>query len=451
MSIIMDYIDFASRTRFEDIPDELVHFAKKSFVDTVAVICYGSLSETINRFLCYTDLHPHQMRASVISKKRKASVTDAALLNGVMAHVDDFDEVSLPAHTAAVAVPAALSAAEYSKASGKELLRAYIIGIELVYRLASVMVDRMWSIGWDITSQLGTIGSAAIASLMLKLDQKSFANALSLATSRAAGFDANFGTMAKPFHIAMAAPNGIDCALLAKCGVTANTSVLEAPKGFIDCFAHGITLPKSLAFGDGWEIMRHGMKIKKYPCCFSSHSAIETLKRMIARHNLRPENVQHICVGIQRSSYDCLQYSMPQNSLEAKFSMSFPLSLVLLNGDLRIADFSDKTVKNPETQEMMKKISIEVPEELQDKYTHENSPCIVRVVLKDDRVIEEAGEIYYFGINCWNNPDSDDVFHDKLLECTKYVMKPVCAEQVYQMLMKIEAEEDLTQLMLLLQ
>jgi len=124
----------------------------------------------------------------ILGTSRRAGAADAALANAVAAHALDYDDMCFVsmAHPSCALVPAALAAAEFSKASGRRLLDGYVVGFELECRLGSVMNPRHYhGRGWHCTSSIGTLGAAAAAAHVMALSAGEVTHALGIAASLA--------------------------------------------------------------------------------------------------------------------------------------------------------------------------------------------------------------------------------------------------------------------------
>src|SRR5262249_43053185 len=148
----------------------------------------------------------------------RAPALDAALVNGFLAHVLDFDDTFTDTvlHPTAPVLPAALAVAEQEGRSGAELLAALTLGIEIAARLAEAISPSHYEAGWHITGTVGQVGAAGAASCLLRLPVEQTACALGLAAAQPTGLRENFGALAKAFHPGKAAQNGLLAALLAQ-------------------------------------------------------------------------------------------------------------------------------------------------------------------------------------------------------------------------------------------
>ena len=150
-------------------------------------------------------------QASVLGRRDKVDIASAALLNGISSHTFDFDDTHLKTiiHPAGPVAPAALALVEHLGLSGRKLLDALVVGIEVSCRVGNAIYPDHYDRGWHITGSTGMLGSAAACARLLRLDVDQTQMALGLAASQPVGLREQFGTMTKPFHPGAAARNGL--------------------------------------------------------------------------------------------------------------------------------------------------------------------------------------------------------------------------------------------------
>ncbi len=176
--------------------------------------------------------------ASIWGTHAKASVSTAAFANGLLAHALDFDDWDAfihVGHPTSMLIGAALPLAEKIGASGKDLLKAYVLGIEVICKVAA-NCPNVQDRGFHSTPVFGSLGAAIACASLLKLDAAKLKAALGITASAAGGIHRQQGSMVKPFHAGNAARNGAEAALLAQEGFTADAAIIEAPRGFCDTF-----------------------------------------------------------------------------------------------------------------------------------------------------------------------------------------------------------------------
>ena len=154
-------------------------------------------------------------QASLLGRREKVDIASAALLNGISSHTFDFDDTHHKTiiHPAGPVASAALALAEHLGKSGRELLDAMVLGIEVSCRVGNAIYPDHYDRGWHITGTIGMLGSAAACSRLLGLDAARTQMALGIAASQPIGLREQFGTMTKPFHPGGAARVGLMAAL----------------------------------------------------------------------------------------------------------------------------------------------------------------------------------------------------------------------------------------------
>ena len=155
------------------------------------------------------------------------------MINGIAAHVLDYDDVGLDGHPSAVLVPAILAQGEASGSSGAEMLTAYMAGFEVWAEILAREPTPLHRKGWHPSAVLGAVAAAAACAKLRGLDPERAATAMAIAASMSCGVVANFGTMTKSFQVARAAQSGVIAARLAQAGLTASLDALEHPSGLL--------------------------------------------------------------------------------------------------------------------------------------------------------------------------------------------------------------------------
>lgn len=305
-----------------------------------------------------------QPEAGVIGSAQRLPAPSAALVNGTLAHLLDFDDTHLPSvlHPSASVVPAALAAAEATGASGAELLAAVAAGVEITNRLgmASYLPDLRNSLffekGFHATSICGAIGAAAAAALLYDLDAQRVADAMGVAASMGAGvIEANrTGGTVKRIHCGWAAHSGVVAAQLAREGVTGPPTVLEGRFGFFAAYLDGRYDTDAMlgGLGERWELLR--TVYKPYPSNHFTHPGIDCALALRAA-GLQAAAVESIELGVAAPVLRTIaepreEKVAPKSPYHAKFSGPFTVARALLGGGglgLYLDDFTDATYADP--------------------------------------------------------------------------------------------------------
>ncbi len=198
-------------TPFEALPKPAVEMGRIAVLDWWGVTV-GGVDEPVARLLREATPEPAGP-ASVLGTGRTASPLTAALWNGTAAHALDYDDtvLALPGHVTAPLLPGLLALAEARGRGGRAVLAAFVVGVEVMCRVARALAPGHYRTGWHATATLGRLGGAAACARLLGLDAAGIDRAVGLAAAQAAGIQESFGTMAKPFQVGRA---GRCCPLL---------------------------------------------------------------------------------------------------------------------------------------------------------------------------------------------------------------------------------------------
>jgi 2-methylcitrate dehydratase PrpD len=430
---LTDYVaKFVVNTGYDAIPAEVLELGKKSILDGLGLALAGSKAETGPLCMQYLNtLGAIQGGSTIIGTSRKTAPQFAALVNGISIHADDFDDTQLAVakdrvygllvHPTVPVLPAVLALGEQRKISGKELLLAYHLGVEVECKIAEAIAPRHYEDGFHSTGTCGPFGSAAACAKLLRLDLNKTLNAFGIAASQSAGLRENFGTMTKPFQAGHAAESGLQSVQLADIGWTAATQILEAQRGFYHA-AGGSFDPAAILgkLGAPWCFATPGISLKPYPSGSLSHPAMTEMMRLIELHDIRPAQVKQVDVGANHAMTQALLHHRPQTGLEAKFSMEFCMAILLLHRKAGLAEFSNRVVQGADVQEMIGRIRYYVDPEAEaagfDKMT-----SIIKITLKSGKTISGRAN---FGKGSPADPMTFEEAAAKFRGCAEYAEWP---------------------------
>ncbi len=213
--------------------------AHRTFANWVGCAAGAARHETVDAAVAAVMELAPAPQASLFGRDEKVDIANAALINGISSHTYDFDDTHLKTiiHPAGPVASSAYALAEFKGLSGRDLIDALVIGIEVSCRVGNAIYPDHYDRGWHITGSTGMLGSAAACARLLKLNVDQTQMALGIAASQPVGLREQFGTMTKPFHPGAAAKAGLMSALFAKHGFTASTRALEAPRGLMQVFS----------------------------------------------------------------------------------------------------------------------------------------------------------------------------------------------------------------------
>ena len=273
--------------------DAVDHAAHRTFLNWLGCAVGAAQHESVYAALAAVQMLQPAPQASVVGRNEKVDMASAALVNGISSHTFDFDDTHLKTiiHPAGPVASALLALAEHQGSSGRALIDALVLGIDVSCRIGNAMYPDHYDRGWHITGSTGSVGAAAGCARLLGLNVDQTAMALGIAASQPIGMREQFGSMTKPFHPGGAARAGLMSALLAQKGFTASPRALEAPRGMMQTIS-----PKN----DWSEItseLGHRFEIafntfKPFACGIVVHPGIDGCAQLraqgVRRNTLRP-------------------------------------------------------------------------------------------------------------------------------------------------------------------
>lgn len=394
IGITTQFAEFVSELNFERIPPEVISLAKMNIQDCIGVMLDGSTHPNSKRIVSFVKSIGGNPHASVLGSGFKTSSPMAALANGYMAHVTDWDDTitSMRAHPTATIFPAVLALGEMLNASGKKIFEGYVVGVEIGSKIGRG-INPEHSKRWHATGTLGCLGAAVGAAKVLGLNTDEIKSALGIAASEAAGLRKNKGTSTKPFHVGNAAKGGVVAALLAKEGIQSNPNIFEGQFGFCNvyCGEKFYDLSKMVeAIGNPFEIYSPGVDLKLYPSCSRTHTGIDAILSLIKEHNLTPEEVERIDCGVSYTTPLSLIHPNPKTGLEGQFSMGFCIAVALVDRKVSIEQFADEKVNDPRMQKLMKKFHLYIREDLKGVESSSSNACTLKIRMRSGKIYEKS-------------------------------------------------------------
>ena len=367
------------------------HQAYRALLDTIACAIAGRGDDASRLAADYMRGCAGAGHATVWATGETMHPEGAAFVNGVAAHVLDYDDVMTPmrGHISVAMVPALCALAQTTSADGQRFSTAYLAGFELMAKFARVMALPHYSRGWHSTSALGVLGATLACSVLLGLNEAQTAHALGLAVAQAAGSRQNFGAMAKSFQAGQCNAAAVRAVLMARSGFTASPGAIDGKFGYLTLYASGEDMSPALAAlgqtcNGPLEIDAMGIDIKKYPCCYAIHRALDGLLALRKVHALTPARVKKVDVINSAGGLDALLPQPPANGLQAKFNMAYCMAAALMDGAIRLASFDDAQVMRPEIRALLAKVTLqEAPGAILPRWSQ------VRVELVNGQVLEQ--------------------------------------------------------------
>ena len=375
---------FVADADFSTISEKALSNAKMHILDTLGVALAAVSTPVAEIAFDYCKKLGASAEASIWGTKAKASISSAAFVNGLLAHAldyDDWDAFIHVGHPSSMLVGAALPLAEHIGASGKDLLKAYALGIEVITKL-SANCPNLQDRGFHSTPVWGSFGAAVVSASLLKLDAAKVKAAFGVAASAAGGIHRQQGSMVKPFHAGNGTRNGAEAALLASRGFTADPAIFEAPRGFCETFfgPGKCDYEKIITdLGKPYFLESPGLGLKWHPCSAPQFLAADAALHLKHEHNINFADVEKIEVRIPPMRYQRHYHAEVKTGLRGKFAINYVVALGFLDGKLEIATFTDQKVNQPQVQQALSKVKVIVDESIPEPGPY----CPITVELKN--------------------------------------------------------------------
>jgi 2-methylcitrate dehydratase PrpD len=382
--------EFALQLDLDAIPADVQTLAKEHLLDVLGIALASSSFEFGRVAVEGVRALGNGDEASVLGSGERLPATSAALANGILAHSLDFDDTHIGAiyHASSPALAAALAAGQANGASGREVLTAFILALEIGCRLGTGAAGKLHVRGFHPTALCGTFAAAAAAGRLNKVTHSALVSALGLCGSMAAGILEVGQSWLKRLHPGWAAHGGLSSVALARVGFLGPNTVFEGGHGFYASHVQSVpTGEQSPAHGLGESWQTLGIALKPYPCCHFIHGFVDAALQLRGQFELSDiERIDcpltamiHPMVGAPRER--CIR---PPTIYAALFSVNYVVALALVKGRVDLAAFYDEPIDNPEILDLAAKVFC-VDDPASDFPKH--FPGEVIVTLKDGRVL----------------------------------------------------------------
>lgn len=434
MTITRTLARFVVQSNLSAIPPRVRHEGIRSFLNWFGCAVGGCRHEAVEKAYAVRSLTAGQPQATLIGRGVATDIFTAALINGIAAHVFDFDD-GQPRKTnlnpSSAVAPAPLALGEHLKSPGRDVLHAFILGLEVECRIANA-VYATDNTRWFTNSTTGVFGAAAAASKLLGLDEQRTAWALGIAATQASGLRVMFGTMCKSFNVGRAAESGLLAALLAREGYTSSDQAIEAPRGFAQVFLPGSDpAPIIEGLGETYEVSYN--IYKPFACGIVLHAAIDACIQVRKEHAFELEQVEKIVLGVHPIVTEITAIREPRSGLESKFSVYHCAAVALIHGAAGERQFSDEAARDPRVVALRDKVEALPEPEFRRDQAH------VSVKLRDGRSYEKKIE---HAIGTLANPLSDQQIQDKFEGLAQGILAPAVTRKVIDLFWNLERLED---------
>ncbi len=356
-----DLARFAAAMRYDDLPDIVVERIKSSVLDSIGCCLFGATLPWTRHVQAMVEDEGGTPVAALFGTGRKTSVSQAVLVNATAGHAFELDDIHKESivHPGSIALPVALALAQRGGGwSGRDLITAMAAGYEIGTRVGNAATMSLFFRGFHPQGSSGVFVGAATAGRALGLDAARMQHALGIAGSQAGGLmAAQEGAMVKRFHSGRAAQSGVYSALLAQRNFTGISDVLEASYGgYLSTYSGE---PNAARLTDGlsdvWETAKIGYK--PHASVTSIHAALDALARLIQDHDLRPDDIEHVDVGVSHMTFvHCAWDYKAQGVTAAQMNLYYGLAVIAHDGMAFVNQYREDRLADPRLLDFITRI-----------------------------------------------------------------------------------------------
>ncbi len=344
--VTQDLARFVVETKWQDLPEQARHEAKRALLNFFAVAIAGCRTEPVELALRTLGEFSGGRQATIVGRSERIDPLTAAFLNAAGANVFDYCDTHLPTvvHPTAPVAPALLALSEMRKVSGREFLLAFVLGVEIECRIGNAISPGHYPKGWHITSTCGVFGAATGVAKLLGLDAQKTIWALGSAATQSAGLCECLGWPAKSVSVGNAARNGLFSALLAEKGFSGPAEPIAGAQGFLAVMGEP---PDWCALLDGlgksWQVANNSLK--PYPSGFVIHPLLDlALDWRRAHPGLEVDRVDVRGNPLLLQRADRAEIATGR---EAQVSLQHCVAAALIVGKAGLDQLSDASVADP--------------------------------------------------------------------------------------------------------
>jgi len=364
--------NFADELTYDDIPADVRERAKYLILDAVGIAMASTRYPFADAILAGIQAVGEPGDLPVIGLKDRLGMRDAVLMNGVLVHGLDYDDTHMESvvHATAVTMPAALVVAAREGASGRDLLTAYIVGMEAAIRIGEAPKVGFHQRGYHATGVVGHFASSLVAGKLLGLDAAQLAAAQGIAgsTAMASMEFVEDGAWNKRIHPGWAGVAGIMAAGQAKHGFVAPDRPYEGRYGIFK--THLADLDKDADYdavtdrlGTRWAVVESA--IKPYPSCHFTHAIADSALALRERHGIEADNIARVRALIPEDTVPVIAEPVankkrPASDYDAKFSTHFITAACFERGKFGLAELEDEALNDPKILTLADKVEFEI-------------------------------------------------------------------------------------------
>ncbi len=441
---------FVWKLTYDALPEIVIEKTKELILDQLGCQLAGStLPWTKPAYEYVADYKGEREESTVVNYGLRTSAQDAAFANASFGHAsmgDDTDSVC-HGHLGSIILPAALAMAEREMITGKEFIKAVVVGYEVSSRIGAA-APLAEGRGFHPGPIFGPFGVAAAAGAILGFNENQILDALGIAGSHSSGlmeYSKSGGTVNR-LHSSIAAYSGMRAALLAQRGVKGPATILEGERGFLHAFSGEYLLDEiTRGLGESFRVLL--IELKAYCCCGTSSTTLDAVSKIKNEHDIRTEEIKEIIVNTSPATFRLTGSIIePKDVTSAQFSGRFGIALRLIKGGNSFKEYSEENLKDPDVLDLVRKTRFILDDEL-GKRPNSHNPAKVMIKLKNGAIYEET---VYAAKGTILNPMTKEEVYQKFRGFASAVLPNHNREAIIETVAELERVENIRELIRLI-
>ena len=440
---------FVTRLDCASIPAAIRAQAKLHLLDSVG-IALASAGFYFARKACAGLAALGSGEYTVIGMPAKLTLRDSVLMNGMLVHGLEFDDTAIRGriHPSAFAVPCALGAGAFAHARGRDVLAAYIAGVECAIRIGMAARGGFSPAGFNAVGIVGAFGAALIAGKILGLDAAQLTMAQGIAYSTAAGnreFSAA-DSWTKRLEAGWPGVGGITAAMLAKEGFVGPRTPYEGKFGVFNVYLNtpaAVTDVAAITAGLGadWEFAR--ILIKMRPSCFFNHPVINATIALVTRHDLHARDIRAIRVYVPQAAVDTVcepraAKMAPRDIAAAQFSIYFSAACAAVRRRFTVQDMADSALDDPAIRALAANVEYAIDEQSNFPAHYSGG---VEITTVDGRMFSAREDV---NLGSAEKPLAASAIEEKFMDNAQRSLTRPRAGEIRDLLLNIESCDDVS-------
>ncbi len=432
--------EFVGKLTYDEIPEDAIRVVKRILLAVAGAAVAGAAEEGCLPLRTMLLERGGKPEATVLIFGDKLPAPSAALLNGVMCRALDYCDAMAPGlHMGSSLIPAALAAVELrGECDGREFLAALAVGAEVGSRLN--LSEESYN-GFDPTGVAGVFAATATAARILQLDEEQVLNALALAFNRCGGsFQSNVdGSLAVRLIQGWVAESAVNCAMLAKEGLTGPANFLGGIYGYLHLFAGGKIQASSVIAGLGKEYLLKNTVFKKYPSCGLTQGVTELALQAVVELNLKPDLVDSVEIRLPPYAHRLVghNFDIGRNArVNAQFSVQFCVANAFVRGASTLAHFREEAIRSPELQSLIDRIKVISDPSINSR--GHTAVDLTVVTVEGRTLVKQLDDAPGFP----RNPLTDSEHRSRFAQCMEYAGIPFPQHQAKRLVEFIDSIEE---------